>query len=114
MTTTVFDVTLTRTQRAALAYLRAHGHVWPAGRGRHALGNDTPWEARTLQALVDAGVAAWAGSVYETPYAHGVMPHVVPIDTDPCQHSGTRVHQPDSTGRCRWCRHVTTLTDARR
>jgi hypothetical protein len=106
--------TLTRTQRAALARLTTDGHLWPAGRGRFSGGNTTPWEQRTLQALVDAELAAWRGSTFETPVWHGVMPHVVPIDRGPCEQSGTRVHAPDTTGVCRWCHHVTTLTPNRR
>lgn len=66
--------TLTRTQRQALEALRETKRQWPLGRGRWA--GDGPnrhcrWSERTLQALVDAGVAEWA------PHRHGVMPHVV-------------------------------------
>lgn len=71
---------LTRTQRAALAWLREHPNrgQWPAGRGRWSISNgpDSQWSERTLQALVDAGLARWRGSTYETPVRHGVMPYV--------------------------------------
>lgn len=71
---------LTRTQRAALAHMQANPDresQWPLGRGRFAnYSTDSRWSAPTLQALVDAGLAEWRGSTYETPYQHGVMPHV--------------------------------------
>lgn len=70
---------LTRTQRAALADLLTTGRQWPMGRGR--LRGDAPnefvrYSQRTLQALVDAGLARWAR------HYHGVMPHVVPTTTE--------------------------------
>jgi hypothetical protein len=64
---------LTLTQRAALAALRRRRNLWPAGRGRWSSGNETPWEQRTLDALVRAGHARWI--IYA---GHGCLPHIVP------------------------------------
>jgi hypothetical protein len=67
------EADLTRTQRAALDALRSRRNLWPAGRGRWSSGNETPWEQRTLDALVRAGHARWviyAGS--------GCLPHIIP------------------------------------
>ena len=69
--------TLTRTQRDALTALESRGHLWPAYRGRLAGGNETPWSKGTLQALVGAGYAQWAE------HRHGVMPHIIPVSTEP-------------------------------
>lgn len=72
--------TLTRTQRAALDDLLRTGRQWPKPRGRRYGGYDehVRYSARTLDALVDAGVARWI----VTPIGDGVMPHVVPLTAD--------------------------------
>lgn len=61
---------LTRTQHAALAELQAHGALWPKGRGRFA-GDAGRYSHKTLQALVDAGLAHWR-------MRPGVLIHVAP------------------------------------
>ena len=61
---------LTRTQTAALAELRAHGALWPKGRGRFPAGAGR-YSHKTLQALVDAGLAHWRARP-------GVLPHIAP------------------------------------
>jgi hypothetical protein len=65
---------LTPTQRAALRALEQTGRQWPLSR-RHGSGDNHTehcrYSQRTLQALVDAGVAQWA------PHRHGVMPHII-------------------------------------
>lgn len=70
-------VELTRTQRKALALLRETGRQWPLAPYQGVGGGDNytrhcRYTQRTLQALVDAGVAEWA------PRRDGVMPHVIP------------------------------------
>lgn len=71
------NAALTRTQRAALADLLTTGRQWPMGRLRGDAPNATcRYSQRTLQALVDAGLARWAD------HRHGVMPHVVPTTTE--------------------------------
>jgi hypothetical protein len=71
-------VSLTRTQRTALAVLTATGRQWPLNGGRMGGDNYTTYcrySRRTLQALVDAGHAEWV-------YTPGVMGHIVPAGTD--------------------------------
>lgn len=65
---------LTRTQKQALAALKKRGSLYPAGRGFWRGDNHTPWERRTLQALVNAGHARWNNHP-------GLMPCIVPADT---------------------------------
>ena len=68
--------TLTRTQREALADLQRTGHQWPLLNGRlrgDGYTQTSRYARRTLQALVDAGLARWERR-------HGVMPHVVLVD----------------------------------
>lgn len=65
---------LTRTQQQALADLITSGRQWPMGRGHEP--GDVPnstcrYSHRTLQALVDAGVARWV-------HLNGLLPHIVP------------------------------------
>lgn len=54
---------LTSTQRAAHKRLKREGHLLPSWPGRYADPNEAPrYAARTLQALVNAGLATWYGS----------------------------------------------------
>jgi hypothetical protein len=69
------SASLTSTQDEALTVLRETGRQWPLARGRNAgdgPGQYVRYSRRTLQALVDAGLAQWAE------YRSGVLPHVVP------------------------------------
>lgn len=60
----------THTQTAALAELNAHGALWPAGRGRFK-SDAGRYSHKTLQALVDAGLAHWRARP-------GVLLHIAP------------------------------------
>lgn len=63
---------LTTTQFSAYAELHRRGHLWPSD--RRAFGRQgRQFARRTLQALVDTGVARWE-------HRDGVMPHIVPAD----------------------------------
>lgn len=61
---------LTRTQSRAYADLQ-RGPIWPSGRGRFAVSGGVTYSRKTLDALVDAGLAEWP------PRRSGVMPHIV-------------------------------------
>lgn len=68
------EANLTRTQREALDDLRRAGAQWPTSRGRYGARRSSTarWSRRTLQALVDAGLAEWVDA------DKWLLPHVVP------------------------------------
>lgn len=104
MTTTA--PTLTHTQTAALADLRRLGHLWPADRTSTGAGTHARYSRSTLNALVTAGVAAWA----PIRLGGGVMPHIVPTATDdnlsterPCARCGDECLTLSSADLCDGC-----------